>query len=238
MKRFDAMHSVHNLRKPDHTRRQSRKILAPFLFAVLMAALCTANTAHAVQYSKLGIVTAAKQAGKWEQVKAWISAANLTDEWQAASYFSDDYPLFTQITNQVVASGLATHAEVQAFLAAARDASPDALISDVYAREVATDSGRRRWHGERVAQIVTNIAERIVRIDIYADGFAWTNAAQRIRPYDPEEARRRREEAARKAEEARRAWERANLPADVADARAAQREAAKTNEVTVIIEGN
>ena len=206
------------------------------LTTVLMAALCTATTAHAVQYSKLGIVTAAKQAGKWEMVKAWIEQANLTDEWQAASYFSDDYPLFTQITNQVVASGLATHAEVQAFLAAARDTAPDALLPAKYVRDMSTDAGRRQWHGDRLAQYIITNGTKLVRVDLYADGYAYTNAATRIPPgRDPEAAERARREAQRRAEEAIAAWERANLPPELAALRAAQREAAKTNEVTVVV---
>lgn len=43
-------------------------------------------------------------------------------------------------------------------------------------------------------------------------------------------------EAAAKAEAVRAAWERANLPPEIAALRQAQRDAAKTNTVTVFLE--
>ena len=206
---------------------------------MLLIGVALAPRAHAVQYSKLGIVLAAKQAGKWEMVKSWIEQAGLVDEWQAASYFSDEYPQFAAITNQVVTSGLATRDEVDAFLAAARDTAPDALLPAKYVRDMSNDAGRRQWHGDRLAQYIITNGTQLVRVDLYADGFAYTNAAQRIPPpTDPEAAERARREAQRRAEEAIAAWERANLPPELAALRAAQREAAKTNEVTVVVEGN
>ena len=203
---------------------------------MLLIGVALAPRAHAVQYSKLGIVLAAKQAGKWEMVKSWIEQAGLVDEWQAASYFSDDYPQFAAITNQVVVSGLATRDEVDEFLAAARDTAPDALLPVKYVRDMSNDAGRRQWHGDRLAQYIITNGTQLVRVDLYADGYAYTNAAQRIPPpIDPEAAERARREAQRRAEEAIAAWERANLPPELAALRAAQREAAKTNEVTVVV---
>lgn len=236
MKRSDEMHSTQpcNRRMSTATRRRTRKI--PALLLLLIFGVALALQAHAVQYSKLGIVLAAKQAGKWETVKAWIAQAGLVDEWQAASYFSDDYPQFNEITNQVVASGLATHEEVDAFLAAARDTAPDALLPAKYVRDMSNDAGRRQWHGDRLAQYIITNGTQLVRVDLYADGYAYTNAATRIPPpRDPEAAERARREAQRKAEEAIAAWERANLPPELAALREAQRQAAKTNEVTVVV---
>lgn len=141
---------------------------------ILCAALTSVALASAAtHYSKLAIVTTAKQAGKWEAVKSWIESAGLTDEWQAATYFSDDYPLFVQATNQVVASGVATQAEVDAFLAAARDNSPDALIANAYAAEMHTMAGRAKWHGgEPTYTYATNMEERVVYcIETYPDGY-------------------------------------------------------------------
>lgn len=155
---------------------------------VLSAALCPALSA--AHYSKLGIVTAAKAAGKWEVAKAWIVAAGYADEWQAAAYFSDDYPLFAQITNQVVVSGLATDDEVRAFLAAARDTAPDALLDAAYAHDMRSASGRARWHGGApVSEYRTNETTRIIeRVDTYPDGWTFIAPAARRKALTPEEA--------------------------------------------------
>ena len=122
------------------------------------------------------------------------------------------------------------------------------LINRMYKREIGTDVGRRRWHGDRIGQYVlptgeTNAVGRevFVRIDLYQDGFVMTNRAVRAKKSiiaDPEAAAKAAAEAKRRAEEARRAWEQANLPPDLAALRALQRLAGETNEVTVITEGN
>ena len=155
---------------------------------VLATALCSALSA--AHYSKLGIVTAAKATGKWEQVKSWIDANGYTDEWLAAAYFSDDYPLFAQVTNQVVTSGLATVSEVESFLAAARDTAPDALLPSAYAHDMQTGAGRARWHGGApVSTYRTNEMTRIIeRVDTYPDGWTFTYPASRRKALTPEEA--------------------------------------------------
>ena len=122
------------------------------------------------------------------------------------------------------------------------------LMNRMYKRDVGTDAGRRRWHGERIGQYFlptseTNATGRavFVRVDLYQDGFVATNRMVRAKSSivaDPEAAAKAAEEAKRRAEEARRAWESANLPEDLAALRALQRAASQTNEVTVIIEGN
>ena len=104
------------------------------------------------------------------------------------------------------------------------------LINRMYKREIGTDAGRRRWHGDRIGQYVlptgeTNAVGRevFVRIDLYQDGFVMTNRAVRARNSiirDPEAAAKAAAEAKRQAEEARRAWEQANLPPDLAALRA------------------
>ena len=119
------------------------------------------------------------------------------------------------------------------------------LINRMYKREIGTDAGRRRWHGDRIGQYVlptgeTNAVGRevFVRIDLYQDGFVMTNRAVRARNSiirDPEAAAKAAAEAKRQAEEARRAWEQASLPPDLAALRALQRLAGETNEVTVIV---
>ena len=159
------------------------------LFALMIFGVALAPRAHAVHYSKLGIVTAAKAAGKWEVVKAWIAENGYTDEWQAAAYFADDYPMFAQITNQVVASGIATRAEVDAFLAAARDTAPDALLSHVYAADAVTVNGRAKWHGgSPTISLSTNETTRIIEaVETYPDGFVFIDPARRRKYLTPEE---------------------------------------------------
>ena len=84
-----------------------------------------------------------------------------------------------------------TQAELQAALG---------LINRMYKREIGTDAGRRRWHGDRIGQYIlptgeTNSVGRevFVRVDLYADGFVVTNRAVQlhggygyIREYDVE----------------------------------------------------
>ena len=199
--------------------------------AIVAVALCTAVHIEAAQFSKLGIITAAKSMQKWESLKSWIEQAGYSDEWQAASFFSDTYPAFPAVTNAVVASGLATVEEVEAILAAAEDKAPDALLTAKYMRDIETDTGRRNWHGKIVMQtLATNDTDMtIMRIDTFEDGFVWTNRPYKVRPpYDPEEAERRQQ-----------AWDAAHYPPRLAAIMKARRAAiSTTNEITVIIEGN
>lgn len=205
--------------------------------SILISALTIicAVSLHAAQYSKLGIITAAKQAGKWPALKAWIAASGYEDEWAACSFLSDDYPAFAAITNSICAAGTASSEEVAAILSAAQDKAPDALLSVVYNREVQTASGRTKWHGKRMGQYVVDAGEdQTSLVELYEDGFVWTNAAKRVTLADPEAAAK-----ARAAAEARQAeWERTHLPPDVAALLAARRAAAATNEVTVIVGPN
>ena len=151
------------------------------------------------------------------------------------SFLSDDYPAFAAITNSICAAGTASSEEVAAILSAAQDKAPDALLSVVYNREVQTASGRTKWHGRRMGQYVIDAGEdQSSLVELYEDGFVWTNAAKRVTLADPEAAAK-----AKAAAEARQAeWERANLPPDVAALLAARRAAATTNEVTVTVGAN
>lgn len=74
-----------------------------------------------VKYSKLKLIVAAKAAGKWDDVKAAITAMDLEDEWQACQYVTSDYPAYIAATNTVITQGIATDAEVQAFMKMAED---------------------------------------------------------------------------------------------------------------------
>lgn len=74
-----------------------------------------------VKYSKLKLINAAKAAGKWEDVKAAIQAMNLEDEWLACQFITSDYPAYVAATNAVITRGIATEAEVKAFMKMAED---------------------------------------------------------------------------------------------------------------------
>lgn len=122
------------------------------------------------------------------------------------------------------------------------------LMNRMYHRDMGTDAGRAKWHGDRIGQYIlptgeTNSVGRevFVRVDLYADGFVVTNRAVRARQSiiaDPEAAAKAAAEAKRRADEARAAWESANLPPDLAALRALQRLAATTQTVTVVTEVN
>jgi hypothetical protein len=74
-----------------------------------------------IRYSKLKLIVAAKSAGKWADVKAFIQANDMMDEWNACQYITSDYPAYITATNAVVSMGVATDAEVKAFMKAAED---------------------------------------------------------------------------------------------------------------------
>ena len=79
------------------------------------------NSRPVVRYSKLKLIVAAKAAGKWVDVKAFIQAHDMMDEWNACQCITSDYPAYIAATNAVVSLGIATDAEVKAFMAAAED---------------------------------------------------------------------------------------------------------------------
>lgn len=74
-----------------------------------------------VRYSKLKLINAAKAADKWDDVKAAIQAMNLEDEWLACQFITSDYPAYIVATNAVITQGIATEAEVKAFMRQAED---------------------------------------------------------------------------------------------------------------------
>lgn len=112
------------------------------------------------------------------------------------------------------------------------------LMNRKYHRDMKTESGRRAWHGEKLNQyLLTNETTKLIYIvTLYADGHTHTALSKPVRPKDPEAALKAKLEAAAKAEAVRAAWERANLPPEIAALRQAQRDAAKTNTVTVKME--
>ena len=73
------------------------------------------------RYSKLKLIVAAKQAGKWDAFKAFIASAGYEDEWAACQFLSSDYAQFNAAKAAIVAEGIATAEEVDAILAASVD---------------------------------------------------------------------------------------------------------------------
>jgi hypothetical protein len=198
------------------------------IFAILLTVAAAAYAAPA-HYSKLGIVTGARKLGRLDAMNAWIQQAGYWNEWLACQVFSDDYEGFAQITNAVVASGLATSAEIAAILEASRVENETGRLRAL----VESDKGlREKYHGGRIGQyILTNETGRIIRVDLYADSTVWTNGyTYGVNPLlDPEAMAKAIAEAKAKAEaereRVRAAWEAANLPPDLAELRRKQREA-------------
>lgn len=198
------------------------------VFAATLAA--SALAASAAQYSKLGIVSAVKRLGRVGQMNAWIQAAGYWDEWLACQVFADDYPGFDAITNAAVASGLVSAGEASAILAEARiEKSGPAEIDALLLLVEGDKKLREQFHGGRIGQyVVTNESGRIIRVDLYADGNAWTNGATAAALVaDPEARAKELARAAEEQERVRQAWEAANLPPDLAALRARQRENAR-----------
>ena len=137
----------------------------------IVFALCvSALVAGATQYSKLALITAAKQAGRWDALKAWIASAELQDEFQNCVYLSDEYPQFAAITNAIVSSGAATSQEVAAILSASKDpAVADALLRRVYDKDMGSPNGRVKWHGAVTNTVFDTNA--LVKVQYHADGY-------------------------------------------------------------------
>ena len=137
----------------------------------IVFALCvSALVAGATQYSKLTLITAAKQAGRWDALKAWIASADLQDEFQNCVYLSDEYPQFAAITNAIVSSGAATSQEVAAILSASKDpAVADALLRRVYDKDMGSPNGRVKWHGAVTNTVFDTNA--LVKVQYHADGY-------------------------------------------------------------------
>ena len=190
--------------------------------------LCLCVEAHAAQYSKLGIITASKQLGRWPALKAWIAEAGHSDEWDAASFLSDDYPQFAAITNSICAAGIASSEEVAAILSASIDTAPDALLVALYDREIKTEAGRVKWHGKRTAY--HEDTNTLTVVTTYADGWQYSQPFTKREPQSLDA----RMAAARAAKARHRA---ATMPPGLAATEAARDEsAATTNEVTVTVE--
>ena len=184
----------------------------------------------ATQYSKLSIITAAKAAGKWNALKAWIQQAGYYDEWLVASYLSDEYEQYPAITNAIVSAGVCTAQELAAILTASKDtAIPDTLLNGRYKRDVASETGRVSWHGKRVGGPVEDM-ERLVQIYTYEDGTKFEIPFTKAKPLTME-ARFALEQKRKAAAEAKRL---AQLPPGLQKIERQRQEAlSHTNEVVV-----
>lgn len=148
---------------------------------ILIFSAAFALTAAGTQYSKLAIITAAKERGKWGDLKSWIASAGMMDEWQACDYISDDHPLFASVTNAIVTTGFATADEVEGILSASKDpAVSDALLRRVYAADMEKAEGRRRWHGKVVSTVYDTNA--LIRIQRHESGFVYESPFSPSRP--------------------------------------------------------
>ena len=79
-----------------------------------------------IRYSKLKLIVASKEAGKWEAFKAFIASAGYEDEWNAAQFLSSGYEQFEQAKTAIIAAGIATAEEIEAILAASEDEEVEA----------------------------------------------------------------------------------------------------------------
>ena len=191
-----------------------------------ITALCVliALCASATQYSKLAIITSAKLTGYWPTLKSFIAEAELEDEWAACQYLSDDYPAFATITNSLVQNcGISNDALTNILHQATDTAVPDNLLLHVYTNDCATKSGRIKWHGKLVKEIIdTNTWTKTM---IYEDGKCFTDKAPRkTQQQIVNEANARRARAVKTN----------GIPARLAAARLKlQQNQSITNEVTV-----
>lgn len=76
---------------------------------------------HVTRYSKLKLIVAAKAAGKWEAIKAFIAQAGYEDEWTACQFLSSDYAQFNVAKEAIIEAGVANAEEIEAILAESVD---------------------------------------------------------------------------------------------------------------------
>ena len=158
---------------------------------LVLSVLLVLFAAEATQYSKLRIITLAKERGVWPAVKAVIQEADLAEEWAACQYITDDYPQFVAATNMLVAAGIATAEDIVYILTNSVDeAVPDASLRRVYDKENTTGTGRVKWHGKKIREEVD--MTNMVRITTYEDGTVFRDVAPVVTPPDAAEAYLRR----------------------------------------------
>lgn len=151
------------------------------LIAILCAFSCV--SASATQYSKLSIITNAKQRGCWATLKSFIENADLKDEWDCCQYISDGYHQFALVTNALVTSGASTAEDVTYILTNSVDtAVDDVFLRRIYDNDMKSSSGRTRWHGKRLREVVDT--NRMTWVTFYEDGTSFSDHAKIITPSD------------------------------------------------------
>jgi len=153
------------------------------LFAIAILCAFSCESVSATQYSKLSVITCAKQRGCWASLKAFISNADLKDEWDCCQYLSDNYPQFASLTNAIVTSGAATPEDVAYILTNSVDvAVADAFLRRVYDTDMNSSIGRSKWHGRKLREVVDT--NSMTKVSFYEDGSFFADKAKITTPID------------------------------------------------------
>lgn len=195
----------------------------------IMLAVLFAGVSTATQYSKLKIITAAKELQRWDGLKAWIQQSGYYDEWLVCQYLSDEHPAVPVLTNALVSSGILTAQELGTILNKSKDTSiPDAVLIGKYTRDVKSKSGRVAWHGKR-----TDWKEDVNTLtvtEIYEDGTKFISSFEIVKPQSAESRLALQAKKDKEAQEKRLA----QLPLGLQEVeRRRQENASMTNEVNV-----
>ena len=195
----------------------------------IMLAVLFAGVATATQYSKLQIITAAKELQRWDGLKAWIQQSGYYDEWLVCQYLSDEHPAVPVLTNALVSSGILTSQELGTILNKSKDTSiPDAVLIGKYTRDVKSERGRVAWHGKR-----TDWKEDVNTLtvtEIYEDGTKFISSFEIVKPQSAESRLALQAKKDKEAQEKRLA----QLPPGLQEVeRRRQENASMTNEVNV-----
>jgi len=146
-------------------------------FVLIVAMSISSIAASATQYSKLSIITSAKQRGCWTSLKSFIVNADLKDEWDSCQYISDDYPQFPVATNSLVSAGACTAEDIAYILTNSVDtAVADSFLRRVYDNDMNSTSGRSKWHGKKVRETIST--NTMTRTTYYEDGTIFTDSAK------------------------------------------------------------
>lgn len=183
----------------------------------------------ATQYSKLKIITAAKELQRWDGLKAWIQQSGYYDEWLVCQYLSDEHPAVPVLTNALVSSGILTAQELGTILNKSKDTSiPDAVLIGKYTRDVKSERGRVAWHGKRTDW--KEDVDTLTVTEIYEDGTKFISSFEIVKPQSTESRLALQAKKDKEAQEKRLA----QLPPGLQEVeRRRQGNASMTNEVNV-----
>ena len=195
----------------------------------IMLAVLFAGVATATQYSKLQIITAAKELQRWDGLKAWIQQSGYYDEWLVCQYLSDEHPAVPALTNAIVSSGILTAQELGTILNKSKDTSiPDAVLIGKYTRDVKSERGRVAWHGKRTDW--NEDVNTLTVTEIYEDGTKFISSFEIVKPQSAESRLALQKKKDKEAQEKRLA----QLPPGLQEVeRQRQENASRTNEVNV-----